>query len=178
MQSTSKKKSSTVGKGKGKGSKEPEAHKNAMEKSKAKKSKQKKKKEKKKDKVQKNKALDKRDFNILGQLFQLNKSVAVIDQQGREVEEKEKELERTKKELQPRERGLDRKEGKRNKENSNEVIFRNLERTVTGPSHRYESDVEDDENKTEDFSKYKLSASASRSLAHTKGRRLGINFDL
>ena len=50
-----------------------------MEKSKAKKSKQKKKKEKKKDKVQKNKALDERDFNILGQLFQLNKSVAVID---------------------------------------------------------------------------------------------------
>ena len=112
-----------------------------------------KKKEKKKDKVQKNKALDERDFNILGQLFQLNKSVAVIDQQGREVEGKEKELEKTKKELEPRERGLHRKEGKRNKENSNEVIFRNLERTVTGFSHRYKSDVEDDENKTEDFSK-------------------------
>ena len=65
------KKSSTIGKGKGKGNKEPEAHKNAMEKSKAKQSKQKKKKEKKKDKVQKNKALDERDFNFLGQLFQL-----------------------------------------------------------------------------------------------------------
>ena len=65
------KKSSTIGKGKGKGNKEPEAHKNAMEKSKAKQSKQKKKKEKKKDKVQKNKALDERDFNIFGQLFQL-----------------------------------------------------------------------------------------------------------
>ena len=66
-----KKKSSTVRKGKGKGNKEPEAHKNAMEKSKAKQSKQKKKKEKKKDKVQKNKALDERDFNFFGQLFQL-----------------------------------------------------------------------------------------------------------
>ena len=42
-----------------------------MEKSKAKQSKQKKKKEKKKDKVQKNKALDERDFNFCGQLFQL-----------------------------------------------------------------------------------------------------------
>ena len=65
------KKSSTIGKGKGKGNKEPEAHKNAMEKSKAKQSKQKKKKEKKKDKVQKNKALDERDFNFFRQLFQL-----------------------------------------------------------------------------------------------------------
>ena len=170
MESTS---SSTVRKGKRKGNKEPEAHKNAMEKSKAKKSKQKKKKEKKKDKVQKNKALDERDFNIFGELFQLNKSVAVIDQQGREVEGKEKEPERTKKELEPRERGLHRKEGKRNKENSNEVIFHNVERTVTGPSHRYKSDVENDENKTEDFSKYKLSASAPRSLAHTQGEEIG-----
>ena len=130
-------------------------------------------KEKKKDKVQKNKALDERDFNILGELFQLNKSVAVIDQQGREVEGKEKEPERTKKELEPRERGLHRKEGKRNKENFNEVIFHNVERTVTGPSHRYKSDVENDENKTEDFSKYKLSASAPRSLAHTQGEEIG-----
>lgn len=38
---------------------------------KVKQSKQKKKKEKKKDKVQKNKALDERDFNFFGQLFQL-----------------------------------------------------------------------------------------------------------
>ena len=63
--------------------------------------------------------------------------MVVIDEQGREVEEREKKME--KKELERRERELQRKEGERNKENclnSNEVIFCNLQRTVAGPSDR------------------------------------------
>ena len=120
-----------------------------------KKSNQKKKKiqeEKKKEKVQKKKALDERDFNILGQLSLLNKSVVVIDEQGRDMEEKEKELERKKEELEQREREVQRKEGEGNKENclnSNEVIFSNLERIVAGP-FRDESD-EDEEKRNGRF---------------------------
>lgn len=48
----------------------------------------------KKKKIQQKNAPDERDSNILGQLSQLNKSVVVIDEQGREVDEKEKELEK------------------------------------------------------------------------------------
>ena len=153
MESTSKKKSCTVAnKGKGKASKEPAAE-TGKSKSKEKQAEEKKiQEEKKKEKVQKKKALDERDFNILGQLSLLNKSVVVIDEQGRDMEEKEKDLERKKEELEQREREVQRKEGNRNKEN--EVVFSNLERIVAGP-FRDES-YEDDENEMDDFGKYRL----------------------
>lgn len=70
--------------------------------------------EKKKQKLQKKKALDERDLNILGQLSQLNKAVVVVDHEhGRVRQEKEKELERetVEKEVQRRDNSL-------NKENN------------------------------------------------------------
>ena len=39
-----------------------------------------------KEKLQKKRALDERDMNLLGDLSQLNKSVAVFDERGREAE--------------------------------------------------------------------------------------------
>ena len=111
------------------------------------------KKKKKKEKVQKKKALDERDFDILGQLSLLNKSVVEIDEQGRDMEEKERELERKKEKLEQREREVQRKGG-RNKENclnSSEVIFSNLERIVAGPF--IDGSDDDEENEMDDFSK-------------------------
>ena len=46
--------------------------------------------------MQKNKALVKRHFNILGQLSQLNWSTVVVNERDREVEEKGRELARKK----------------------------------------------------------------------------------
>ena len=60
--------------------------------------------EKNKEKLQKKKALDERDFNLLAQLSQLNKSVVIVDELGRDVKENEKELERKKLELERREK--------------------------------------------------------------------------
>ena len=58
--------------------------------------------EKKREKLQKKKALDERDFNVLSQLSKLNKAVVVVDEQGRESEEKDKELRRKNMELSRR----------------------------------------------------------------------------
>lgn len=126
---------------------------------------------KKKEKVQKKKALDERDFNILGQLSQLNKSVVVIDEQRREVEEKEKELE--KKELEQRERELQRKEGERNKENclnSKEVIliFATYKERLQDP-HADESDK--DKRKT----KSKISDTTCRRKLRTGIKNFNFN---
>lgn len=109
--------------------------------------------EKKKEKLQKKKALDERDLNILGQLTQLNKSVLVIDEHGREVEEKEKELERKKLEIVRREKEVQRKEEVANKENhqnkgegrKRDVLMDKLRCLVASPSNR-NHDTEDDED--------------------------------
>ena len=54
--------------------------------------------EKKKEKMQKKKALDERDFNVLGQMSQLTRSIVMVNEHDRGVEEKEMELARILKE--------------------------------------------------------------------------------
>ena len=104
--------------------------------------------------MEKKKALDERDFNVLGQLSQLNKAVVVIDEQGREIEEKEKELERKNMELSRREKEVQRKEEASNKENrrsistcrrtEDDLLFDRLRSFVSaGPSNRNEDEEED-----------------------------------
>lgn len=106
--------------------------------------------EKKKEKMEKKKALDERDLNILGQLSQLNRSIVVMNEHDRDVEEKERELARKKYDLDRREKEVERKEGT-HAHNLHEVNEKNIMRTrdlseITGPSWRIiEEDDEDNE---------------------------------
>ena len=61
--------------------------------------------------MQKKKALDERDFNVLGQMSQLNQSIVMVNEHDRDVEEKEMELARKKADLERREKEVKRKEG-------------------------------------------------------------------
>lgn len=106
--------------------------------------------EKKKEKMEKKKALDERDLNILGQLSQLNRSFVVMNEHGRDVEEKDRELARKKYDFDRREKEVERKEGT-HAHNLHEVNEKNVMRTwdlseITGPSWRIiEENDEDDE---------------------------------
>lgn len=60
--------------------------------------------------MQKKKALDERDFNVLGQMSQLNRSIVMVNEHDRDVEEKEMELARKKADLERREKEVKRKE--------------------------------------------------------------------
>lgn len=106
--------------------------------------------EKKKEKMEKKKALDERDLNILGQLSQLNWSFVVMNEHGRDVEEKDRELARKKYDFDRREKEVERKEGT-HAHNLHEVNEKNVMRTwdlseITGPSWRIiEENDEDDE---------------------------------
>lgn len=100
-----------------------------------------------KEKLLKKKALDERDLNILSQLTQLNKSVVVIDEHERDLEDKEKELQRKKLELERREKEVSKKE----KRKSDDLLFANLESIAAGQS--VVSDDEDGDDSEGDFSK-------------------------
>ena len=65
------------------------------------------------EKAQKKKALDERDYNLLDQLSQLNKSVVVFSEHEQEIEEKEKELERRRLEISRKEEEMRRKEAQK-----------------------------------------------------------------
>lgn len=78
--------------------------------------------------MEKKKALDERDLNILGQLSQLNWSIVVVNEHGRDVEEKERELARKKYDLDRREKEVERKEGT-HAHNLHEVNKKNIMRT-------------------------------------------------
>ena len=111
--------------------------------------------EKKREKLQKKKALDERDFNVLSQLSKLNKAVVVVDEQGRESEEKDKELRRKNMELSRREEVHRNKKGS-NKENGqnispckrtedDDLVFDYLKSLLSDPSNRNDdADEEDD----------------------------------
>ena len=111
--------------------------------------------EKKREKLQKKKALDERDFNVLCQLSKLNKAVVVVDEQGRESEEKDKELRRKNMELSRREEVHRNKKGsnKENGQNSSpckrteddDLVFDYLKSLLSDPSNRNDdADEEDD----------------------------------
>ena len=107
----------------------------------------KKKEEERKENLLKKKALDERDLNILSQLTQLNKSVVVIDEHDRDLEDKEKELQRKK--LEWREKEVSKKE----KRKSDDLLFANLESIAAGQS--VVSDDEDGDDSEGDFSKWR-----------------------
>jgi len=100
--------------------------------------------------MEKKKTLDERDLNILGQLSQLNRSFVVMNEHGRDVEEKDRELARKKYDFDRREKEVERKEGT-HAHNLHEVNEKNVMRTwdlseITGPSWRIiEENDEDDE---------------------------------
>ena len=71
---------------------------------------QKEKEEKKKEKIEKKKALDERDLNILAQLSKLNRSIVVMNEHDRDMEE-ETELPRKKHGLDGRENEVEGTEG-------------------------------------------------------------------
>lgn len=111
--------------------------------------------EKKREKLQKKKALDERDFNVLSQLSKLNKAV-VVDEQGRESEEKDKELRRKNMELSRREEEVHRNKKGSNKENGqnispckrtedDDLVFDHSKSLLSDPSNRNDdADEEDD----------------------------------
>ena len=114
-----------------------------------------KKKRKKERKVTKEEALDARDFNVLSQLSKLNKAV-VVDEQGRESEEKDKELRRKNMELSRREEEVHRNKKGSNKENGqnispckrtedDDLVFDHSKSLLSDPSNRNDdADEEDD----------------------------------
>ena len=111
---------------------------------------------KKREKLQKKKALDERDFNVLSQLSKLNKAVVVVDEQGRESEEKDKELRRKNMELSRTEEEVHRNKKGSNKENGqnispckrnedDDLVFDHLKSLLSDPSNRNDdADEEDD----------------------------------
>ena len=111
--------------------------------------------EEKREKLQKKKALDERDFNVLSQLSKLNKAV-VVDEQGRESEEKDKELRRKNMELSRREKEVHRNKKGSNKENGqnispckrtedDDLVFDHSKSLLSDPSNRNDdADEEDD----------------------------------
>ncbi|XP_068697467.1 DNA ligase 1-like [Montipora foliosa] len=107
--------------------------------------------EKKKEKMQKKKALDERDFNVLGQMSQLTRSIVMVNEHDRDVEEKEMELARKKADLERREKEVKRKEGG-DADNVLEVN-KNAMRTrdmseIAGPSWR---NVEEDDEDSDEY---------------------------
>lgn len=113
--------------------------------------------EKKKEKMQKKKALDERDFNVLGQMSQLNRSIVMVNEHDRDVEEKEMELARKKADLERREKEVKRKE-RGHAHNVLEVNNKNAMRArdmteIAGPSWR--NVEEDDEDNDEYLGKYR-----------------------
>lgn len=93
--------------------KENDQKKQKAQKKKEKEISEKQKEEKKLEKAQKKKALDERDYNLLDQLSQLNKSVLVFSEHEQEIEEKEKELERRRLEISRKEEEMRRKEAQK-----------------------------------------------------------------
>lgn len=107
--------------------------------------------------MQKKKALDERDFNVLGQMSQLNRSIVMVNEHDRDVEEKEMELARKKADLERREKEVKRKE-RGHAHNVLEVNNKSAMRTrnmteIAGPSWR--NVEEDDEDNDEYLGKYR-----------------------
>lgn len=117
-----------------------------------------KKEEKKREKLQKKKALDERDFNVLSQLSKLNKAVVVVDEQGWEIEEKDEELKRKNMELSRREKEDQRNEEASSKENcqnissykrteDDDLVFGHLKGILSDPSNRNDDTDEEEDSK-------------------------------
>ena len=113
--------------------------------------------EKKREKLQKKKALDERDFNILSQLSKLNKAVVVVDEQGREIEEKD-ELKRKNMELSRREKEVQRNKKVSNKEKrqnissckrteDDDLVFEQLKGFLSDNSNRNDDTDEEEDSK-------------------------------
>ena len=75
---------------------------------------------KKREKLQKKKALDERDFNVLSQLSQQNKAVVVFDEEHRKIKEKY-ELKRRNMELSTRDKEVQKNKKVSNKENCQNI---------------------------------------------------------
>ena len=103
---------------------------------------EKEKEERAKEKLQKKKALDERDINLLGHLSQLNKSVIVVDEHGREAKEQEEELEKRKRELDEREKAVQRRESDVNMERDREGVIDSLKSMLA----QGDNDSDDDED--------------------------------
>lgn len=110
--------------------------------------------EKKKEKMQKKKALDERDFNVLGQMSQLTRSIVMVNEHDRDVEEKAMELARKKADLERREKEVKRKEGgdAHNVLGVNKNAMRRRDMSeIAGPSWRNTEEDDEDNDEYLDF---------------------------
>lgn len=107
--------------------------------------------EKKKEKIEKKKALDERDLNILAQLSKLNRSIVVVNEHNRDMEE-ETELARKKHDLDRRENEVEGTEGahahKVHEVNKNNAVRTRDLPEIARPSRRK---IEEDDEADEEY---------------------------